>query len=224
FRARGVVPPHTCVDGGPFVVRRAGLPYIRMGEYAMVAVKPAIWSPYKRVERFVCILVAPAVEQYLGLASWFVCRRINWDIHQVRCSTNPQATESDFDTANHIKPFDKYLPAIERTVTVGIFKNQNPVVSLPFWRTDGIRVCFDHPKPSPIVLCKGNRTYDVRLGCSQSHLKSFRDIHYLGCLFTRKARVRHDIARRENDHVIRAQFMDMGGALVMELVINELNV
>src|SRR5690606_20557185 len=81
FMACGVVPPHTRVDGGPFVVRRAGLPYIGMGEYAMVTIKPAVWPPYKRVERFMCVLISPTIEQYLGLASRFVCRRIDWDIH-----------------------------------------------------------------------------------------------------------------------------------------------
>src|SRR5690606_546145 len=138
-----------------------------MCKYTVITVKPAVRPPLEGIERFMGIFVSPTVEQNLGFACRHICCLVYRNIQQVRCSTHPHTAKSDFDTADHIEPLDEYLTAIECTVTVGVFKNQYTVTTLPFGRPYGISMRFDHPQPPAVILGKGDRAHDIGFSCSQ---------------------------------------------------------
>ena len=65
--ADGVIPPDAGVELRPFGLFRAGLADRGVREDAVAAVEPAVGPPDEAVERFVGVLVAPAVEEDLRL-------------------------------------------------------------------------------------------------------------------------------------------------------------
>ena len=68
FMLRGVIAPDARIDRITLGVGRPRLADARMREDAVTSIEPAIGSPGKAIERFVRILVAPAIEQDRRLA------------------------------------------------------------------------------------------------------------------------------------------------------------
>src|SRR3546814_15759556 len=50
YMTRRMIAPYTSVQADAFIVRSSRFAYARMGEHAMVAVQPAVRSPFKSEE------------------------------------------------------------------------------------------------------------------------------------------------------------------------------
>src|SRR5258706_765387 len=60
-----VIAPHSRINVGSFTVGGAGLAHVGMREHSLAAVEPAVRAPAEGVQRFVSILIRPAIEQDL---------------------------------------------------------------------------------------------------------------------------------------------------------------
>src|SRR5437660_10304010 len=102
-----------------------------MSEHALATVEPTIRSPGECVESFVRVLVSPAIEQDLRFSGGFRFVAIfDRNEHQVRSSAYPDATEANFKSADEIEAFHENGAAIEFSVTVCIFENEDAVLAL----------------------------------------------------------------------------------------------
>src|SRR5215467_2753295 len=119
------------------------------------------------------ILKAPAIQENLRRSFWFGRFALgNRYEHQIRGRSNPNTAKPYLQTAHQIKPLDKHGSPIEFAVTIGIFKNQNPVLPFPFFRPDRIGVTFGNPKPPSMVDGEGYRLFNVRLASKKRRRKS----------------------------------------------------
>src|SRR5205823_384744 len=117
-----VIAPDAGVDRHAPGVGRAGLADARVGEDAMTAIKPAVGPPGERVERLVGVLVAPAVEQYLGRAVGPIVAVDVGDVEELRRRADPDAAEADFQPADQVELLGEDLPRVEPAIAIGILE------------------------------------------------------------------------------------------------------
>ena len=121
-----VIAPDAGVDRDAVLIWRTWLADAGMGENTVAAVQPAIGSPGESVERFVGVLVAPAVEENLRLAGR-VGLLIVRDEEKVRGGTDPDAAETEFDARDHVQTFEEHGLLVELAVAIGVFEDQDLV-------------------------------------------------------------------------------------------------
>ena len=125
-----MIPPDAGVDLRALVVGRARLADVRMREHAVTAVQPAVGAPDERVERFVRVLIRPAVEQHLRRAVRFVVAVFVGNEQQLGRRADPHAAETDFEPADQVELFGEHGPFVELSVAVDVFENEDPVAGL----------------------------------------------------------------------------------------------
>src|SRR5689334_12024702 len=97
------------------------------------------------------VLVGETIQQDLWLASRFVFARLDGDEHQVRSGSHPDPVKTDFKSADEIESFHEDSSLIEFAIAIGIFKNQNPILSAAFSRATRISVSLGHPQSAAVV-------------------------------------------------------------------------
>src|ERR1051326_8670486 len=197
-----------------------------MSKDALATVEPTVRSPSEGVKSFVGVLISPAIEQdlrfprRLGLVAIF-----DGNEHEIRSSAHPNATETNFKTADEIQAFHEHSAAVELAIAISIFEDQDAVLPLPFWSADGIGVGFGDPEAPAIINCKSDWLFYVRFTSEQGGLKAGRNSHFFGGVFGRKAgefdRVHRHLVL---SYVRRIQFVREGWALGIEAEVIEVNV
>ncbi len=89
-----------------------------VGENTVAAVKPAVRAPGEAVERFVSIMLAPAVEQDLGRSVGPVVAVAVGDEKEMRGRADPDAAETDFQAAHQIQVVGEHLARVEPAVVI----------------------------------------------------------------------------------------------------------
>ena len=142
---RRMVAPDAAVQLLALGVRRAGLADVRVREHAVRSVEPAIGAPGEGVEHLVRVLIAPAVEQHLRRARRTVRPVLDRNEQQVRRRADPHAAEADLDAADEIQVLGEDLAAVEASVAVGVFEDQDAVLALAFGRAQSDRCALRRP-------------------------------------------------------------------------------
>src|SRR5437667_2403993 len=115
----GMIAPYAGIDTGALLVGRAGFADVRVREHTMAAVEPAIRTPGEGAERFVGVLVSPAVEQNPGRPGGLrLVPILNGNKHQIRRRPHPHAAETHFEAADQIQALHEHRPAIEFAVPI----------------------------------------------------------------------------------------------------------
>ena len=148
---RGMIAPDAGVDRRALVGRRARLADVRVREHAVAAVQPAVGSPDERVERLVRVLVAPAVEQHLGLAVGLVVAVAIGHEQQVRRRADPHAAEADFQPADQVQVLRETPCAFRSGRRRRRLRRSGCGPCLCPRRADRIGVRLGDPQPAAIV-------------------------------------------------------------------------
>ena len=164
FLLLGLESPHTRVDLCALCGGSSRLADVAAHEDAVAAVEPAVRPPVESVERLVCVVVAPAIEEHLRLAR----RRRRVPIRhrheiQIRRSPEPHAAVADFDAADEVQLIEKNGPFIEAMIAVRVLENEHAVLALALFRPVRVSHPFHDPRPSALIEAEGNRVHDVRL-------------------------------------------------------------
>ena len=216
-----MVTPDTRIHPLPLVFIRARFAHVARTENAMTTIEPAIRSPRKCVEHFVCVGgVIPAIEQNFRITHRFrTIPILDWNKHQVRRRTNPYSAKTDLQSAHEIQIFHEHSPLVGLPIAVRIFKNQDPIRSAENifqllrrwlgWITsrDAFQLGripapprighpFCDPNTSTMIQAKGDWLHQIRLGREHVHLESRRQRRFLRGAFRRKSGKRDDISRR----------------------------
>ncbi len=180
---RRVIPPDAGVDRRAFFVRRARLADARMREDAVTAVKPAVRPPDEAVERFVRVLVVPAVEQHLRLAIGHVIAvRIGYE-EQFRSLTDPHAAEADLQPADEIQLVEKDFLAVELSVAVRRLRRSECDLRLALFSALRIDESFGDPQTATIVDRHRDRLTNIGLAGEQRRLEARGQVHRRGGFF-----------------------------------------
>ncbi len=126
----GMVAPDARVDRDALVARGAGLTDAGVGEDAVAAVEPAVGAPGEAVERFVGVVLSPAVEQDLGRAVGAVVAVPVGDEIEFGRRADPDAAEADLEAADQVQVVGEDLAGIEAAVAVGVFEDQDAIARL----------------------------------------------------------------------------------------------
>src|SRR5262249_36335128 len=143
-----VVAPHTGVDRCPLVIGRPRLAHARVREDTVATVEPTIRAPHEGIQRFMRILVVPTVQENLWWARRFVLPLLDWNVKQIRCSTDPDAAEADFQTTDEIEPFHEYCALGEMAVAFLVLENQDAVLGILVGAPNRIAIRLRHPEPA----------------------------------------------------------------------------
>src|SRR3546814_21017819 len=100
YMTRRMIAPYTSVQADEFIVRSSRFAYARMVEHAMVAVQPAVRSPFKGSKRFMRILVAKPIQQDLRISGRLVATFVNRIAHKHGRSHNPKPSKAQLN-AHH---------------------------------------------------------------------------------------------------------------------------
>src|SRR3546814_4244833 len=111
YMTRRMIAPYTSVQADAFICRSSRFAYARMGEHAMVAVQPAVRSPFKGIKRFMRILVAKTIQQDLRLSGRLVATFVNRNEHKIGRGPNPYPTKAHFNAAHQVQSVNKELSA-----------------------------------------------------------------------------------------------------------------
>ncbi len=221
-----MIPPVGAIQrrAGTLALHRLGFghPHFGMGEDAMAAVKPAIRPPDERVQRFVGILVAPAIGEDDRIAARLIPRFIQRDVEQIRRGADIHAPETHLDAADEIEVFDEDLPRLERAVTIRVFEDENTIPAredvLELIRIGageiaivvgarsgwpggaaGIRHALHDPEAPARIPAKGDGLEQVRLGGEQIDREPRRHLHSLERLLRGEQRIRRQGQRKEQE-------------------------
>src|SRR3546814_14308400 len=96
YMTRRMIAPYTSVQADAFIVRSSRFAYARMGEHAMVAVQPAVRSPFNGIKRFMLILVAKTIQQDLRLSGRLVATFVHRNEQKRRKAPNPTPTKPTY--------------------------------------------------------------------------------------------------------------------------------
>ena len=125
----------------------------------MATVKPTVRSPAKTVEAFVRVAVVKTVEEHFGLAGFIAFE--NRDEEHLRGLSDPDATETDFDSTDEIEAFDENCFFIEMAGTGGIFKDEDAIHAFSGQGFFRVVVGFGNPESAAIVDAKCHRLNDI---------------------------------------------------------------
>jgi hypothetical protein len=191
---RWMITPDRRVEGHTLAVRCARLAHARVSEHAVATVEPAVRSPGECVERFVCVLPAPAVEQDFRLAVGHIVPVAIGNEHQVRSRPDPHAAEADFEPANEVQPFGEHFPLVETAVAIGVFKDNNAIATFVARCANRVFVGLSDPNAATIVERHGDRLLDIRLGSEHFRRETRGQFHRRGGLVRRHIGERNLIA------------------------------
>ena len=165
----------------------------------MASVEPAVRTPGEGVERFVRVLVAEAIEQNLrrGRGLGRVGIEVGRDEQKVRRRADVYAAKAHFQPAHQIQSFVKDGALGEMAISFFIFKNDDAVFALAFWRALRVGVSLGHPQPPARVDGKRDWLHDVRFAGDKLRAKPFGEGHRLCCFFRRDPRKLELILRRQ---------------------------
>ena len=198
-----VIAPNAGVDRRAILVRSAGLANATVGEHTMTAVQPAIRAPRERVERFVRVLMAPAIEENLGFAG-LVGLRVVRNEHEVRRRPDPHAAKAHLDSTDQVQAFEEGRSLVEFAVAVGVLKDQDLVAVLALGRrqhrpgkreTLRVGIGLDHPQPAPVVGAHGHGLVNIGFAGKELDRETLGHGHRLGRLLGRQAGVFERIGR-----------------------------
>ena len=159
--------------GGP------GFADLRVGEDTVTSVKPAVGSPGESVQRFVGVLIAPAVEEDLGLAVGDVVLIGVRVEKKVGRRADVDAAEADRDPAGEIDLLGENLAGFESAVTVRVFEDENAVLALVVIAgvAHRIGVPLDYPEAAARVEVHRDGLRDLRFGRDEIYRESRRQLH-----------------------------------------------
>src|SRR5205814_6934438 len=140
--------PHSAIQRHPFGVGRPWFADRRIREDTMRSVEPSVRAPGKRVERLVRVLVPPPIEHDLRRTGGTVSARRNRNKKQIWRGADPHAAKPDFDAADEIQMLGEHFPAVETSIAIRVFENQDAIPSLAFRRTHRIGVRLYDPETS----------------------------------------------------------------------------
>src|SRR4051794_21586508 len=101
-----------------------------MREDAMTAIEPAIGPPRKSVQRLMRVLVAPAIQEDLRRTSGFVFAGLDRHKHEIGSRPDPDAAETNFETADQVQVVHEDGFLVEFAVSIGVFENQDAIVAI----------------------------------------------------------------------------------------------
>ena len=113
----------------------------------------------------------PAVELDHGFTVGPVIAVVVGDKEQVRRGADPYSAEAQLDPGEVGPLVVKDCPAIELSVVVGVFENQDSVLASRASQPDRVGVVFDDPEPPSVIDGHGDRLDDVGLGGEQANRK-----------------------------------------------------
>src|SRR5579884_2847340 len=92
----GMITPDAAGDDGAVLVGRTGLADLGKIEHAVAAVKPTVRTPGEGVQRFVRVVVIPAVEQNLRRTCGFgFIAVLHRDEHEIGRRADPHTAKTD---------------------------------------------------------------------------------------------------------------------------------
>ena len=112
--------------------------------------------------------------------------------------------------ADEVQILDEHLAAVEPSVAVGVFEDQDAILALAFRGAHRIGVRLGDPQPAAIVERERDRPHHVGLGGRERHREALRHGHRPRRLDARQAR------RAAPDPSAAAAVMSAGDDLVRE--------
>ena len=162
FVAHGVITPDRGPHAEAFGVGRAGLADERIRKDAVATVEPAVGPPRKAVERLVRILKPPTIKQHLRRPVGHVVVIFIGNEEQIRRSADPDAAESNLESAHKIQFVRKHFLRLEHAVTVLVLEDHDTVLPLPFPLAVRISIGLGYPESAALV--DGHRHGLVKIG------------------------------------------------------------
>jgi hypothetical protein len=100
----------------------------------VATVKPTVRPPSEGVQRLVRVaFVVPTVEENLRFAGGLgFIAILNRNEHQIGRGADPHAAKTDFDSTDQIELFHEYSAAVEFSVAVRVFENEDAVLARRF--------------------------------------------------------------------------------------------
>src|SRR3546814_20142634 len=97
----------------------------------MVAVQPAVRSPFKGIKRFMRILVAKTIQQDLRLSGRLVATFVNRNEHKIGRGPNPYPTKAHFNADHQVPSVNNALSTTPAPTAAGHPQHQHPLLPLP---------------------------------------------------------------------------------------------
>src|SRR5215471_5384278 len=149
-----------------------------MRENPVATIKPAVRPPRERVQRFVRVLISPAIEKDLRRARWLrFIAILDRNEHQVRGCADPDAAKSNLESAHEVEAFHENGALVEFAVAVGILEHQDSVLALAFGSANRVSVGLSYPKPAAIINRESNRLFNIRFAGEQRRFETGRNCH-----------------------------------------------
>ncbi len=142
------------------------------------------------------ILLSPAVEQDLRRPVGAVVAVRVGDEQQLRSGTDPDAAESDGQSADEVEVIGEDRAFVEPAVVIGVFEDEDAVSGLGVWHPARVGIRLGDPDPAPVVDCHRDRLNDVGLAGKEGHLEAGWDGHRPRGLLGTEPGVFVDVERR----------------------------
>ena len=246
----GVITPDASVHPLPLGLGRVRATDVGRAEHPVATVEPAVRSPGERVQDLVRVgAVVPSIQQDLWSAAGpRVVPIADGDEHQVWRRANPNAAETDLQSADQVEVLQKHSAFVELVVPVGVLEDKysvcpakdifelfgsgfaairaaGPVVGRRIPAATWIGVALGDPDPPAIIETEGDRLSHVRFARKDVHLEAGRQRRALRGLLRAEARERHHVGgRRLGIDLGRVQFVVELGSLRIEFEVIKINV
>ena len=211
-----MVPPDAGVDSRSVGLGRARPADGRVREHAVAAIEPAIGPPDERIERFVSVLCAPAVEQDRRLAVGDVVAVGVGDEKEIGRRAHPHAPKPHRQTTDEVEPLLEDRPGVEDVVTVGVLEDEDPVAGVFVCDLPRVGITLRNPEPAAVVEAHRDRLADVGLGREEFDREAGRSRHRL-CRIGRREAIghRHPSARLGLFHLCQPHLPAAAGLLAV---------